>query len=182
MRIFNADKTQELAKNSDFSGGKLVKDKLFVAHHAEVPAVAAKTAAEVAAELVQQGKTVEEYGGVPYEIVQVYPNGGKDAKEVSAVPAAPAKAAWDEYEDILVYTPYTEAELAALAAKNAIADAKAYLNKTDYIVLKIAEATAEGDAEGVAALQEEYAEQLAKRKEARAAVNEMEATVREASA
>ena len=52
------------------------------------------------------------------------------------------------------------------------------LREMDYIVLKIAEATAEGDAEQVAALQAEYAEQLAARKQARVTVNENEAHVR----
>ena len=53
-----------------------------------------------------------------------------------------------------------------------IAEYKKYLDNTDYIVLKIAEAQSEsGD---IAALRTEYAEQLAKRKEAREKINELE--------
>ena len=89
----------------------------------------------------------------------------------------PAKEAYDEYEDIYVYTPYTETELAAIAANKAISEAKAYLSRTDYIVLKIAEAMSEGNAEEVTALQTEYAEQLTKRKQARETVNANEAAV-----
>lgn len=58
-----------------------------------------------------------------------------------------------------------------------IDDHKVYLAATDYIILKIAEAQAEGDTEGVTALQTTYADELARRKEARAAINELEAEV-----
>ena len=57
------------------------------------------------------------------------------------------------------------------AAANAIETAKKYLSETDYIVLKIAEAQAEGNTEAVTALRTEYAEQLEKRKQARETVN-----------
>ena len=50
-----------------------------------------------------------------------------------------------------------------------VAERKKYLYDTDYIVLKIAEAMSEG--QDVTALRAEYAEQLAKRKECRAALN-----------
>ena len=65
-------------------------------------------------------------------------------------------------------------ELAAISANKAISEAKAYLAETDYIVLKIAEAQVEGDTAEVAALQAEYAEQIAARKQARVTVNENE--------
>ena len=133
--------------------------------------MAGKTAAKVAAELSAQGKTVEQVADVWYEVIGTYPNGGKDLRAIQSVAA---QEAWDEYEDIYVYIPYTENELAVIAANKKISEAKAYLRETDYIVLKIAEATAEGDAEQVAALQAEYAEQLAARKQARVTVNENE--------
>ena len=154
-RIFNETKTEEL-QNPDLMYGYLKDDKLLIAHH------------DAQEEVKEQTRLV---------LLHEYPNGGKEYEEVIDVPYQPAKEAWDEYEDIQVYIPYTEEELATIAARNAIVAAKAFLEKTDYIVLKIAEATAEGDAESVAALQEEYAEQLQKRKEARATVNEKEAVI-----
>lgn len=155
MRIFNEDKTQEI-QNPDLELGYTKKDKLFLAHH------------EAQEEIQQQSH---------YEVIAEYPNGGKDLEEVIDVEYQPAKEAWDEYEDIFIYIPYAEAELIAMAASKKISEAKAYLRETDYIVLKIAEATAEGDAEGVAALQAEYAEQLVKRKQARMTVNENEQAI-----
>ena len=56
-----------------------------------------------------------------------------------------------------------------------IAEYKAYLEKTDYIVLKIAEAQSEGETSTVSQLRDIYKEQLAKRKEARDKINELEA-------
>lgn len=200
MKIFNRSKTQELT-DCDPAKGRLVNDTLVLVHHDATPAVPAKTAREVAMELQAQGHTVfppvteeeeaflrekeallaaagEETGIVAhveqkyYLVLAEYPNGGRDVQEIKPTEAVPAKEAWDETEDIQVYIPYTEEELAAIEARKAIAEAKAFLEKTDYIVLKIAEAQAEGDAAGVAALQAEYAEQLAARKQARVTVNE----------
>lgn len=67
--------------------------------------------------------------------------------------------------------PYTAAELAEINAQKQIAEAKTYLNDTDYIVLKIAEAQAENDIVAVGALKTEYAAQLAERKTARETIN-----------
>lgn len=89
MRIFNEDKTQEI-QNPDLELGYTKKDKLFLAHH------------EAQEEIQQQSH---------YEVIAEYPNGGKDLREVIDVEYQPAKEAWDEYEDILVYIPYTESEL-----------------------------------------------------------------------
>lgn len=166
-RVFNQDKTQALAEY-DLSLGRLKEDELIIAHH---EAIEEKTVEENVAAAQEDGKTVKQIDGVWYIVTAAYENGGEDLLRV--LPTEP-KAAWDETEKIYVYIPYTEEELAVIAANKAISEAKAYLSRTDYIVLKIAEATAEGDAAGVAALQEEYAVQLAKRKEARMAVNENE--------
>lgn len=176
MKVYNQNKTQVL-QAYDLTQGKIVADKLLVAHHDATPAIEGKTAEEVAQELEASGQKIYRKGDKVFLVLKEYPNGGQDVKTIKPVEAIPAKDAWDEYEDIYVYTPYTETELAAIAANKAISEAKAYLSRTDYIVLKIAEATAEGDAAGVAALQEEYAVQLARRKEARAMVNEKEAAV-----
>lgn len=91
MRIFNQDKTIELSEYTiDLSKGYLVNDKLFVRHYEAIPSVA-------------------EHGH--YEIVKEYDNGGKDVKWVIDVPEIKAQDAYDEYEDIQVYIPYTEKEL-----------------------------------------------------------------------
>ena len=169
-RVFNQDKTQELTEY-DLSIGRLEEDKLVLAHH---DAVEGKTVEENVAAAQADGKTVKQIDGVWYIVTAAYENGGED---ISKVLPTEHKDAWDETEDIYVYIPYTENELAVIAANQKISEAKAYLRETDYIVLKIAEATAEGDAAGVAALQEEYAVQLAARKQARAAVNANEESI-----
>ena len=170
-RVFNQDKTQELT-DYDLSLGRLQEDKLVLAHH---DAIEGKTVEENVAAAQSDGKTVKQIGGVWYVVTAAYENGGED---ISKVLPTEHKDAWDETEDIYVYIPYTENELTAIAANKKISEAKAYLRETDYIVLKIAEATAEGDAEQVAALQAEYAEQLAARKQARVTVNENEEKAR----
>lgn len=91
MRIFNQEKTRELNPNSiDFSKGYLVNDKLFIQHHNPVYAV-------------------EEQGH--YQIVKEYPNGGQDVKWIVDIPAVEAQDAYDEYEDVQVYVPYTVEQL-----------------------------------------------------------------------
>lgn len=93
MRVFNID-DQEIT-SPDLSLGRVVPEKRFVSHH---PAVAA----------------VEEVWH--YEEIAVYPNGGKDFTKVVDVPGVEAVEAWDEYEDIMRYIPYTPEELAAIEA------------------------------------------------------------------
>ena len=89
MRIFNEEKTEELT-SPDLAQGYLKQDKLFIAHH------------EAQEEIQQQSH---------YEVIAEYPNGGKDLQEVIDVEYRPAKDAWEEYEDILVYIPYTQEQL-----------------------------------------------------------------------
>lgn len=96
MRIFDETKTKEIT-NPDLEKGYLQADKLLVAHH------------EAQAE-VQEQKHMR--------LLNSYPNGGKEYMEVIDVPYQPAKEAWDEYEDIQVYIPYTETELAQITANN----------------------------------------------------------------
>lgn len=90
MRVFNENKTIELTAY-DLEKGYLKADKIFVKHHEAVQAVA------------EQGH---------YETIAEYPNGGKDVEWVVDVAKVEAKEAWDEYEDIQVFIPYTDAELA----------------------------------------------------------------------
>ena len=89
MRVFNKNKTIELTEY-DLRKGYLCDDKLFVKHHDAIEAV-------------------EEQGH--YEVVKEFPNGGKTVEWVVDVPAVEAKEAYDEYEEIQVYIPYTEEEL-----------------------------------------------------------------------
>ena len=77
----------------DLSKGRLVEERLFISHHPAVEAVA------------------EQWH---YETTAVYPNGGKDVAKVVDVPGVEAKDAWDEYETVQRYIPYTEEELAAM--------------------------------------------------------------------
>lgn len=80
----------------------------------------------------------------------------------------------EEFEELTKpkeYVPTAEEKVAQEKARK-IAEYKKYLQDTDYIVLKIAEAQSEGG--DIAALRTDYAEQLAKRKEARNKINELE--------
>ena len=69
----------------------------------------------------------------------------------------------------------TAEQKAAQEKAKKIAEYKKYLQDTDYIVLKIGECLADGNTEAVTAIKTEYAEQLAKRKEARDKINKLEA-------
>jgi hypothetical protein len=89
MRVFDITKTIEL-NEYDLNKGYLKDDKLFIALHPSVEAVQ------------EQGH---------YETIAEYPNGGKDVEWVVDIPAVEAKEAYEEYEDIQVYIPYTEEEL-----------------------------------------------------------------------
>lgn len=88
-KVYDKSKTVVLEKY-DLDLGYLKTDRIFVAHH---PAIE---------EVLEQSHT---------EIIAEYPNGGKDVKKITDVPYSPAKEAWDEYEDIRVYIPYSEEEL-----------------------------------------------------------------------
>lgn len=94
MRIL--DQLNNVLESIDEAKGYLINDRLFVKHHEAVEAVEA------------QGH---------WETIAEYPNGGKDVEWVVDVPGVEAKAAWDEYEDILRYVLYTEEELAEMEAE-----------------------------------------------------------------
>jgi hypothetical protein len=90
MKVYNETKTAVL-ENYDLALGYLKSDKLFVAHH----------------EAVEERK-----GEGHYETLTEYPNGGKDVEWVWDIEPQEAREAYDEYEDIQVYIPYTPEELA----------------------------------------------------------------------
>ena len=115
MRIFN--ELNELIESYDETKGYLKEDSLFVCHHEAVEAV-------------------EEQGH--FETIAEYPNGGKDVEWIIDVPAVEAKEAWDEYEDILRFIPFTANDLAI----QRITTLKQKLSETDYNILKIVEGAA----------------------------------------
>ena len=80
----------------------------------------------------------------------------------------------EEFEELTKPKEPTAEQKAAQEKARQIAEYKKYLQDTDYIVLKMGECLAEGNAEAVTAIKTEYAEQLTKRQEARAKINELE--------
>lgn len=91
MKIFDSNNVE--LESPNLSLGYLTEDKILIAHHEAVEAV-------------------EEQWH--YETVAEYPNGGKDVAKVIDAPGVEAQDAWDEYETIQRYVPYTEEELAAM--------------------------------------------------------------------
>ena len=80
----------------------------------------------------------------------------------------------EEFNELTKPKELTAEQKAAYEKTKKIAEHKKYLQDTDYIVLKIGECLADGNTEEVTAIKTEYAEQLAKRKEARNKINELE--------
>lgn len=138
MRIFNKDKTQQLT-NVDLTAGRLVGDKLFVRHHEAVPF---RGHAE---------SFINEFG-IP---------------ETRLVCDQKAKAAYDEYENIQVFIPYTDEEKAQMAQsekQNRIDELKSLLASTDYKAIKYAEGEL---------MAEEYAETKLQRRAWRLEINSL---------
>lgn len=98
MRILD-ESGQELHE-PDMAKGRLVPERVVVAHHEAVEAVP---------------KVTEDV------LVWSNPDDPKNAlyQKRTVAPAIPAKPAWDETEDILRYVPYTDAELAEIAEREA---------------------------------------------------------------
>ena len=133
MKVYNEDKTQEL-QEYDLSKGYLQPDKLFIKHY----------------------DAVEEQGH--YETIKEYANGGKDVEWVVDVKGVEEH---DEFEDIQIYIPYTEQEIAEIR----ISELKGYLYKTDYQAIKYAEGEISA---------EEYAPIKEQRRQWRAEINRLE--------
>lgn len=128
MRVFNREKTQEITEY-DLSYGYLTGDRIFTAHHEATEKIPGKTVKEIAEELEAEGKKTEVINGELYLIKTVFENGGKYAEKICPIPETPGKEAWDEYEDILVYIPYTAEELEEKARAE-------YERKTDRLIRK----------------------------------------------
>lgn len=88
MKVYDIDKTKIL-KEYDLEKGFLVKDKILV-------------------EVLPAQEEIKEQGH--YETIREYPNGGKDVEWVVDVEGHIARPETPIYEDIQVYTPYTEEE------------------------------------------------------------------------
>lgn len=111
MKVYNENKT-EVLETYDLELGYLKPDKILKEHHEAIPEVPAITIETKVAELTANGGKVGEIGGKHYKVIEEFPNGGKTVEEIKETPAIPAKEAYDEYEDIKVYIPYTAEELA----------------------------------------------------------------------
>lgn len=88
MKILDENNVE--LQSPDLSKGRLVEERLFISHHPAVEAVA------------------EQWH---YETAAVYENGGRDVKKVIDIPGVEARDAWDEYETVQRYIPYTDEEL-----------------------------------------------------------------------
>ncbi len=88
MRILDLDGME--LESPDLSLGYLTEEEILIAHHEAVEAVQ------------------EQWH---YETTAVYPNGGKDVAKVVDVPGVEARDAWDEYDTVQRYIPYTDEEL-----------------------------------------------------------------------
>lgn len=127
MRIFNENMTQEIF-NPNLELGYLKVDKLFVKHYEATPFKRGKTAQEIAQELESQGVGIEiGYDGKPYQIIEEGKDGGRTVQSIKDEPDIPAKEAYDEYEDIQVYVPYTAEKLKKIADDKRYAELKAEL-------------------------------------------------------
>ena len=133
MKIYDKEKQHEIF-NPNLDLGYLQNDKLFIKHY----------------------DYVEEQGH--YETIKEYANGGKDLKWVIDIPGVEEH---DEFEDIQIYIPYTEREL----AERQIWKLKLKLNETDYEAIKFAEGAMSAA---------EYAPYKADRAKWRAEINELE--------
>lgn len=120
-KIYNEEKTMELI-DPDLERGYLYDGTRLVKHHDAVPEKIIKTVDQVKAELEAQGKEVNlrtyenDNGEIEkkyFVVTKVYYRDGvrtgNDEAEVLPVQEE-GKEAWDEYEDIQVYHPYTEEE------------------------------------------------------------------------
>ena len=114
MRTFNEEKTQELFE-VDEEMGYLRPGKLLIKHHDAIPEKVMKSVEEIRDELIAEGKEVKQYSGGVWKVTEEhYPATdtkpeGRTVKTIQPI-IEPAKDAWDEYEDIRVYHPYTDEE------------------------------------------------------------------------
>lgn len=99
MRI--VDENGAELENPDMELGRLQQDRMFVVHHEEIPE---KERVEEQGKPIWQDPDDPQNALIPVTIVQEY---------------EPAIPAWDEYEDVMRYIPYTQDELDEIAARKA---------------------------------------------------------------
>lgn len=119
MKIYNKEKTKELI-DPDLEKGYVYQDKRLVKHHEAIPEKVIKTVQEQVEEYEAEGKEITtgigKNGETSYYLTLAFipktEKMGADGREVKRIEpiTEPAKEAWDEYEDILVYHPFTEDE------------------------------------------------------------------------
>lgn len=131
MKIYDEALKNEITE-PDLEKGKLVDAKRLVAHHEEQQRVIHLE--------IMEGTDV--FGGLRHEVEDT-----------------PYKAAWDEYEDVQKYVPYTKAELDKIAAdKKAEEERKA----AEEQAAKEAAEAAQKEAEAKAQAEKEQAEKIAR--------------------
>lgn len=113
MKIYDKDKKNIIA-NADLNKGYLVADKLFVKQHEAIPAIE---------------------GQGHMETIREYSNGSKDVQWVWDVEPVPAVAAYDEYEDIQVFIPYTDEDKQKVYKQRVIAYIRKKYDIDDEIAL-----------------------------------------------
>jgi hypothetical protein len=113
MKIYDISKTYEIT-NPDLEKGYIENSTRVIAYHPATP-------------------FIKEVGH--YETVKQYSNGGADVKWVVDVEGSEQKDAYEETEQICVYIPYSDKELAI----KQINKLKQELSKTDYKAIKFAE-------------------------------------------
>lgn len=110
MKVYNEEKT-EVLETYDLTKGFLRTDKILKVHHESVPAAPAVAVASKIEVILKNGGKIIEVDGVYYEVVKEFPNGGMTVEEIEETPGVPKQEAYDEYEEIFVFVPYTEEEL-----------------------------------------------------------------------
>lgn len=134
MKIFDESLTTEL-ESPDLEKGRLEPARRLVEHHEAVERV-------FHYEVMEGTVSLENPKGLRHEVEDVA-----------------AKAAWDEYEDVQKYVPYTDAELAKIAAdKKAEEDRKA----AEAEEMRKMQEAAEAEAAAKAAAEAEQAEKIAR--------------------
>lgn len=145
MRIFDIDKKTEIS-DPDLERGYLKADTIET--------------------IVPAQDAVDEVAH--YKVIAEYPGGGKDVERIIDVEGRPYIPEHTEVEEIQIYVPYTEEEIARRAAKSEISELKAKLRETDYQAIKYAEGMLSED---------EYAPMKAQRQVWRDRINALEVQI-----
>ncbi len=110
MKIYYENKTQELI-DPDLTKGYIYEDKILVKHHEAIPEKVIKTVEEQVREYRAQGKEVIQGDDGNYYLTIAYweETGGREGKPIEPIIES-AQEAYDEFEGIHVYHPYSEDE------------------------------------------------------------------------